>query len=319
MKKNSSDNMKHSTGTCLRLTFIFIYSMFPVICYAHTLTDSDNRSITFKQPFKRIISLYTAHTENLHALGLTDEIIAVSRSDILYPSRSRLSFRDDPERFMALRPDLVLIRPMLSRACPRMVECLEKNGVAVVSLQPASVDGMFQYWHDLAVLTGRQAKVHKIIRNFQQEVEHIRAGVMAVPRVQRKKVYFESMHAKMKTFAPTSIAIFALETAGGVNMASDAEKVRNTNIAWYGKERILSKARDIDVYLAQYGRMNPVTIDDIMNEPGFQTIKAVRQGHVFLIPEALVSRPVPGLVKGIRQIHALLYEHTGDRGKIHGH
>lgn len=328
MRENSSADRRSSSSTgtngkcsliriCLLLLFTSICPV-PATCHAYTLTDSDDRSITFDQPFKRIISLYAAHTENLHALGLTDEIIAVSKSGTLYPDLPRLSFRDDPERFLALRPDLVLIRPMLSRACPRIVDCLEKNGVTVVSLQPVSITGMLRYWQDIAALTGREARAREIITAFRQEVERIRTKAGTIPEAKRKKVYFESIHAKMKTFAPSSIAIFALETAGGINIASDAKRVRNTNIAWYGKERILSKAGEIDLYLAQYGRMNPVTIDDIINEPGFQAIKAVRQGHIFLIREAFVSRPVPGLVKGIREIHDLLYGHAGHIGKPHG-
>jgi iron complex transport system substrate-binding protein len=48
--------------------------------------------------------------------------------------------------------------------------------------------------------------------------------------------------------------------------------VRNTNIAAYGKERILSKASEIEVLLAQKGVMNRVTVELIKQEPGFQVI-----------------------------------------------
>ena len=111
----------------------------------------------------------------------------------------------------------------------------------------------------------------------------------------------------MKTFAPTSMAIFALETAGGVNIAADAERMRETNIAAYGKERILAKAGQIDVYLAQSGRMNPVKKEEIVEESGFQVIKAIQEQQVFLVDEESVSRPTPGLLQGIRHIRELLY------------
>jgi iron complex transport system substrate-binding protein len=101
--------------------------------------------------------------------------------------------------------------------------------------------------------------------------------------------------------------MYVLEQAGGVNVAADASQMRETNIAAYGKERILARGGEIEVYLAQQGRMNPVTIETIMQEPGFQAIKAVRNKRVFLVDERLVSRPTLRITEGIRTIAALLY------------
>ena len=120
-------------------------------------------------------------------------------------------------------------------------------------------------------------------------------------------VYFEAIHSKMKTFSPSSIAIFCLEKAGGVNIASDAKPRFNSNIASYGKERILAHAGNIDVFLAQKGRMNPVDIEMITSESGFRAIKAVQEKKMYLIDESLVSRPTPHLIKGISTIQQYLY------------
>ena len=75
----------------------------------------------------------------------------------------------------------------------------------------------------------------------------------------------------MRTFSPSAMPIFVLETAGGINVAGDAVPRRGTNIADYGKERILSRGREIDVYLAQFGPMNRPTVESIKAEPGYDT------------------------------------------------
>jgi iron complex transport system substrate-binding protein len=109
--------------------------------------------------------------------------------------------------------------------------------------------------------------------------------------------------------------IFALETAGGINAAADADRVRTTNIAYYGKERILSRAGEIDVYLAQHGAMNQPTLALIHDEPGFDLIKAVKDGQIFIIDETIVARPTWRLLDGINTIGNLLYpEHFRDHG-----
>jgi iron complex transport system substrate-binding protein len=53
--------------------------------------------------------------------------------------------------------------------------------------------------------------------------------------------------------------------------------------------------------------MNRVSREMIEAEPGFQAIKAVREGKIFLIDEELVSRPTMRLLDGIRQVGAMLY------------
>jgi iron complex transport system substrate-binding protein len=111
----------------------------------------------------------------------------------------------------------------------------------------------------------------------------------------------------MKTFSPDSMAIFALETAGGINVAADAKPVRKTNIAGYGKERILSRAMQIDVFLAQSGAMNRPTVSMIKSEPGFNAIKAVNNSQIFIIDEQIVSRPTLRLLEGIHEIGKILY------------
>jgi len=272
--------------------------------------DRSGNRITVTKPYRRIISLYGAHTENLFALGLDREIIGVSIHERFPPAaleKPVFSYHDDAEKIIAARPDLVLVRPMIMRGYPGLIAKLENAGILVVSLQASMVGDMFAYWEKLGILTGKEKEALKMISEFQCGVEKIRQMAKQVLPSERKRVYFESMHARMKTFSPVSISIFALETAGGINVASDARAVHGTNIAAYGKERIMAHADKIDVYLAQKGPMNQVTQDVIRNEPGFAAIKAVREGRIYIVEEDIVSRPTLRLLEGIRTIFRILY------------
>jgi iron complex transport system substrate-binding protein len=277
------------------------------------IMDQNGRRLRVTIPFQRIISLYGAHTENLFSLGLGKEIIGVSTHED-YPAealqRPVFSYHDDPEKFLAARPDLVLIRPMIDRGYPQFISRLEKSGITVVSLQPAAANEIYTYWEILGILTGRQQRAQRLIEHFQHTVERVRTLASAIEV--KKKVYFEAIHSKMKTFAPESMAIFALETAGGMNVAQDARPVRKTNIAFYGKERILSHAGEIDAYLAQYGAMNTPSIALIKNEPGFQAIKAVKNNKIYILDERVVSRPTMRLLIGILKIGQILYPEVFD-------
>jgi iron complex transport system substrate-binding protein len=308
------------TGKGIRLLFglgwVMGWLCAPVTLWAadfgiqsgHMIVDQAGRLIQTEKPFKRLISLYGAHTENLFHLGLDQEIIGVTRNEA-YPPRALLkpvfSYHDDPEKFLAARPDLILIRPMIDRGYPQLVQRLQKSRIVVVSLQPHTISDMYTYWQILGHLTGRQAQAKAMVAQFKAAVTGAQRLTEKIKK--RRKVYFEAIHRKMKTFAPDSMAIFALEAAGGMNVARDALPVRNTNIAAYGKERILSKADEIEVYLAQQGVMNRVSVDEIKRETGFHVIRAVKRNQVYLIDEMIVSRPTMRLLSGMRTIGHILY------------
>lgn len=266
--------------------------------------------------YQRIISLYGAHTENLVDLGAAGRLIGIDGQSTHLAGMAGVpvfSYHDDPERFLAARPDLVLIRPMIERGYPRLVKRLEKSGIRVVSLQPTVVDQLPDYWRDLGRLCGREQAARRMIWTFDDTVAAFRTLSRAVGAPRR--VYFEAIHSKMKTFTPSAMAIFALETAGGVNVAADAPVRKHNNIAVYGKERLLSHADGIDVFLSQQGPMNRVSVAAIKAEPGFGVIRAVRDGQVYLVDEKVVSRPTLGLLTGIYRIGCLLH---GDRFRTAG-
>ena len=277
---------------------------------AAVIVDAAGKRIEVSPPYTRIISLYGAHTENLFSLGLDREIIGVSRHEAYPPAATRkpvFSYHEDAEKFMAAHPDLILVRPMITRGYPALMQKLRAAGITVVSLQPTTVKAMLAYWKTLGVLTGREKEAERMVDRFRAGVEKIRKMVSKIPPEKRKRVYFEAIHSRMKTFAPNAIAMFALKTAGGINVAADARAVHGTNIAAYGKERILSHADEIDVFLAQRGAMNRVTKRRIREEGGFRAIKAVREGQIYIIDEKIVSRPTLRLLLGITEIGRCLY------------
>jgi iron complex transport system substrate-binding protein len=276
--------------------------------FADTIVDNADRIIRFVKPFQRVISLYGAHTENLYFLSAEKQVIGVSINDT-YPERvkkkSRFSYHDDAEKFIAADPDLIIIRPMIDKGYYKLFSTLEKYGITIISLQPSNTEEMYQYWIDLGLLTGKNQQALNMVKDFKNQVKIFHTLNQNIKK--KKRVYFEAIHSKMKTFTQNSMPGFALKTAGGINIAVDAKASRDTNIAHYGKEKMLSHASEIDIFLAQNGIMNNITKTIIINEPGFQTIKAVAAGQIYLIDEEIISRPGFRLLQGILTIGKILY------------
>ncbi len=164
---------------------------------------------------------------------------------------------------------------------------------------------MYTYWEILGALTGRRNEAGTMVREFKRSVADYRMITRDVSK--RPRVYFEAIHTKMKTFTRGAMADFVLTASGGTNVAADGSASRGTNIAVYGKERILSLADQIDVFISQRGAMNRINRQMIKDEPGFHIIKAIQDNQIFIVDETIVSRPTMRLLYGISEIGTCLY------------
>jgi iron complex transport system substrate-binding protein len=280
-----------------------------------TFVDDIGKEITVRKPATRIISLYSAHTENLYTLGLDAEIIGVGNVDIYPPHvlhKPRFDYKSDPEKLIVADPDLVLIRPFINRSRPEFVKVLEKAGLQVVSLYPDSFEKFDDYIRKLALLSGKEMEAQKQLAAFHQEIEAVGSFTQGItPKVH---VYFESVEKGYKTVTSDSMPARAIVIAGGINVASDAEPVREgTSIAAYGIERLLEQAEKIDVFVSQRGAMNAGgNVHSISIRPGFHVMKAVQNKRVFEIDEKIISSPTFRYIKGIRELARMFYPEVVD-------
>ena len=273
------------------------------------ITDDLNQTIVLKQPAKRIISLYSAHTENLLALGLEAEIIGVSpaESDPAAKNKPVFDYRADPEKVLAAEPDLVIIRPFIKQSHPDFVKTLEQANIKVVCLYPEKFEEFDSYIKKLAILTGKEQQADDKLAAFHAKLNQVAEHTAKAPI--KKQVYFEATATEYRTITPASMPGTVLKLAGGLNVAADAQPLKAaSSIAAYGSERLLMKAEEIDIFLAQRGPMNPgVTPDSIKQRPGFDKIKAVQEGKVYIVDEGFVSSPTFRLAEGVEQLAKLIY------------
>jgi iron complex transport system substrate-binding protein len=277
---------------------------------AISFVDDDGRQITLNAPCRRIISLYSAHTENLYALGAGQWLIG-AHSTSTYPAEAaalpRFDYNGDPETLIAAEPDLVLIRPNIARKAPDFISALEKAGVLVVSLYPDSFEAFDGYISHLAMLTGTEAQAETQLARFHEALAEM--GRLTETVSPHRNVFFESTENNLRTVTPDSMPGIAIRTAGGENVAKDAVAVEaGSSIASFGVEKVLALADEIDVYVAQKGAMNAsISAQSSAPRPGFSTIKAVREGHILIIDEKLISSPTFRFYEGVREMAECFY------------
>ena len=272
--------------------------------------DDEGKAIALDRPCGRIISLYSAHTENLFAIGAGASVIGVPNATD-YPEEAaalpRFDYNGDPEYVIAAVPDVVVIRPFLRRQNPGYFLELEKAGIVLVSLYPQSLDDFDEYIRRLALLAGRTAEAEQRLSGFHAglaDIQGITSGLAA-----KQRVFFEATENEVRTIAAGALPERAIVFAGGVNIAGGAPAITpGSSIARFGVEKLLGHAEEIDAYIVQQGAMNrSSSLAAVKGRPGFGAVKAVRDDKVFFISEKLISSPTFRYLDGVRALAEFLY------------
>ncbi len=278
-------------------------------------TDDMGNEINLEHACRRIISLYSAHTENLYSLGVGDSVIGVNSTAIYPPDAAAkpvFDYASDPEKVIAANPDCLLIRPFIDRKNPDFVAAVKKAGVPVISLYPEKFDEFDAYIQKLGMMTGTEEKAGQLLQDFHQKLVAISEKTAGIEP--KKTVFFESTAVNCRTVTVDSMPAQAIRLAGGINIASDAEPITGgSSIASYGVEKILIHADQIDVYITQRGAMNAGdNAHSISIRQGFDSVKAVRDGRILEINEKLISSPTFRFYKGVHEIARFLYPELMD-------
>ncbi len=299
-----------------KLTLLFLSLLFflpaalaedsPSVSSEIRFTDARGKEIVLSQPAERIISLYSAHTENLFALGAGDRLIGGSNSEV-YPEEATLlpvyHYREDPEKVIAAMPDLVLVRPMIERVVPEYIEALERAGLTVASIYPDTADEFDDYIRTLALITDTQETAEALIADRHARIEAIAEKNRDLAPV---SVFFETSADPLRTLTPDALAAVSVSLAGGVLVTDDAPENPGSSMVEYPVEKLIEKADQIEVYVAQLGGMNKtVALEDIYSRPGYLAIRAVQNGHVLVIDEKLVASPTFRQLEGIELLSSL--------------
>ncbi|SHJ56060.1 iron complex transport system substrate-binding protein [Dethiosulfatibacter aminovorans DSM 17477] len=278
--------------------------------YTISFIDDMGNQINLNSPCERIIPLYSAHTENLYFLGAGDQIIGAYKTSIYPPEAAflpRYLYQEDPEKIIAVNPDAVIIRPFINRKSPEFVEALENAGVLVVSLYPESFDEFDEYIEKLALLSGKTVEAEKLLKEFHEDIDGISQLTSGIE--DKKTIFFESTDVNVRTVTSDSMPGLAIGFAGGINTAGDIPAMtEGSSIAPFGLEKVVEIGENIDVYISQRGAMNCGGNEKtILQRPGFETIKAVKEHKVYTINEKIISSPTFRYIKGVKEFARYLY------------
>jgi iron complex transport system substrate-binding protein len=251
---------------------------------------------------RRIVCLTEETTETLYLLGEGDRVVGVSGYTVRPPEARQkprvsafISARYD--KIEALRPDLILA---FSDLQADIAAELGKRGYAVMLFNQRSVPEILQMIRVLGALVGCAERADALASELERGLEEIRAEARALPV--RPRVYFEEWDDPLISGIRWVEELVAI--AGGEPVFPALRDAR------LGKDRIVDPTDVIranpELIVASWcGK--PVRAPRIAAREGWQTIDAVRNGHIYEIKSAVILQPGPAaLTEGVRQLHAAI-------------
>lgn len=284
----------------------------------------------------RIASLLPSATEIVCALGLEDDLVAVTHecdhppsvrgkpvvtasvldggatsADIDHHIRAQVHagssiYRLDADRLQTLKPDLVLTQelcavcavsyPIVERAARRL-----DASTRLVSLEPERLEDVFEHIALIGRLTGRQQAAGRVVAGLRARLQRLRLRLEDRPR--RRVVCLEWLDPLFNCghWTPELVRI-----AGGDDPLGSEGRPAHP-ISW---EDVVRADPDALVVMAcGFSRERALKeMPALTGRPGFDALRAVREGRVFVVDgSAYFSRPGPRLVDSAEILAGLLH------------
>lgn len=263
----------------------------PKAAYPVTITDDASRTVTIAKKPERIVSLAPANTEILFALGAGDRVVGVTSYDD-YPKQvesiAKVGDFAGPniEAVAAAKPDLVLVTGGVQAD---VIEKLEKLGATVVSVDPQSLQGLYDDIAEIGQAVGAEKEATAVVSDMKRAVASVE---QAVANREPVSAFVEIGQNPLYTVGSGTLIDELITIARGKNIVTESGYVP------YSAEQVLKA--DPVVYMATAGSMSDPQA--LKKRAGFKKLSAVRNERVFILDDNLVSRPGPRVVEGLGQI-----------------
>ena len=290
------------------------------VTYPVTVKDMAGREVTLEKQPERIVSGYYISSSACIALGLTDKMVGIEDKSAKRPIYklaapalidlpnvgSAKAF--DLEACIATEPDLVIL-PMKQKDT---AQTLQEMGIATLLVLPESHEQLIEMFTLIGTATNTVKQAEKLISYYNTKLSAVTELTRDIPDDQKPVVYLGSTSDILRTAPREMYQASLITTAGGKNAGDVLEGSSWTDI---DNETFLTMNPDIIVIPTDnFAVSSPdYTAEDVMNDPTFSDVTAVKNSAVYQMPvgyEAWDS-PVPSGILGtlwmLKTLHPELY------------
>lgn len=173
----------------------------------------------------------------------------------------------------------------------KTMEAVEKLGIPSIGLRFETQEDMLTALKIMGIVCNAHDKADVLTEYFNQAAEDLQNRVGMLSESDKKTAIIMGTSIG-KVADKTMLQSIMIESAGGVNPAAyvDATELWPT----VGVEEIFDW--DPDYIFITNSQSATYTVDDLMNDPSWSALKAIKNKHVYLMPATLDSWEFPGIV-----------------------
>jgi iron complex transport system substrate-binding protein len=249
---------------------------------ATTINVVDDRGVNVTIPKypQHILSLGTAFTECLYAIGAQDQIAAVDStskypSDALNKTNIGSGYTLNMEKVTMVQPDLVI----MWKSYTTSLASLTNQNITVIAFDPQSVADVEKMINTLGNVTGKTQQANAVVTDMQNRITAVEQKVAGV--TSKPNVYMELLSSGGKSPGPGTMTDNVIGIAGGKNINSNTT-ARYTKLT---TEYVIGQDPQFIILETQ----NTKTNDQVKNTTGYGTISAVVNDKIMRVDGAWLT------------------------------
>ncbi|MEM8875897.1 MAG: ABC transporter substrate-binding protein [Planctomycetota bacterium] len=274
-----------------------------------TVEDERGRTLTFDTSPQRFAACSSFALETLMALGV-EPVVRIHTPPVFPPEAESIpvvarshSTGPDVEMLIATAPDAILLHNVFGEFADTVQSSV---GVPVVLHQVKSLADIDRYVGMLGRLAGKTDRANELLGELHATIDWMRNQ----PQPARAPKALALLGTSDTWYAYRRNAFMGdlLEVLGVENVAAEAEAhAKHRTLAPLDLERIVEQDPDV-LFVIPYGGVDPDTIENFMAHPAFASLRAVRDGRVYVLTDRIYSSHA-GLRSGeaLRTLYGLIY------------
>lgn len=269
----------------------------------------DGKEVTIPEKPQRILPLSLDGAEIVLDLVEVDRVIAVSKSvaDPMLSTQAEQAKQIDeriasatnidPEQILSYDVDLLLLTKMHGQEADAD-QLLQQAGVPILSFETMkTVDDLFANIAVIGEAVGEKEKAEELIRKMKADMEDIQSTFPAKAEKPTILVLSEvGPGTGPYMLGPTNISYDLIKLAGG-DPAVDAIGLDRTAKAEV--EQVIKMDPDY-LFLLDWQGNGEEAYKELMEAPGWNTLKAVQKGHVTITEVKYIMNPNKEIVHGLK-------------------
>lgn len=256
------------------------------------LVDDLGRPWTGPTGVQRVISLAPDVTEMVCALGAKDRLVGIDTASDYPPEvkdipRVGQFLNPSIERILALRADAILLSSGTVDEATA-TEMQERLRAPLFVFRQRRLTDVPTAIRRLGRLLDLEQRAEALAKSLERRFRDVAKAVEGRPR---RTVFLEIWHEPLTTVGPNTFLDDLIRLCGGMNVAANLSQEYPT----LSLEALLQADPDVYIVTTHAGQLAG---GDPAKRPGFQGLRAVREGRVRRVPADPVLRPSPRLAEG---------------------